>query len=98
MNDEPLFSFRGPWFSAREAAAYIPCKNVKAWYEWRRRHGIVPRANGSVAKADLDRALRVPGGRRGGGSTRNPNSIANLAKSPRRQAATTTDAAATTTL
>lgn len=54
----PEFTFRGPWFSAAEAAAYVPCKTVKAWYEWRRRHGIVPRANGSVAKADLDRVLR----------------------------------------
>lgn len=50
--------FAGPWFDAKTAAAYIPCKTVKAWYAWRRRHGIIARANGSVAKADLDRVLR----------------------------------------
>lgn len=52
------FAFTGPWFSAKEAAAYVPCKTVNAWYVWRNRHGIIPRANGSVAKADLDRELR----------------------------------------
>lgn len=52
--------FRRPWFDSKTAAAYVPCKNVKAWYQWRKRHGIVARANGSVAKADLDRALRLP--------------------------------------
>jgi len=62
MSDEkptaaPEWTFRGPWFTSREAAAYIPCKSLIAYYAWRRRHGIVPRANGSVAKADLDRAL-----------------------------------------
>lgn len=60
MNDQvqtPTFTFRGPWFSSREAAAYIPCRSLNAWYVWRSRHGIIPRANGSVAKADLDRVL-----------------------------------------
>lgn len=51
------FTFKGPWFSSREAAAYIPCKSVNAFYMWRRYHGVIPRANGSVAKADLDRVL-----------------------------------------
>jgi hypothetical protein len=51
------FTFRGPWFSAREAQLYVPCKSIKAWYEWRRKHGIIARSNGSVAKADLDREL-----------------------------------------
>jgi len=57
--------FAGPWFDAKTAAAYIPCKtkdgegiSVKAWHVWKRRHGIVARANGSVLKADLDRVLR----------------------------------------
>lgn len=54
---ENLFTFKGPWFSAKEAAAYVPCKTVKSWYAWRSRHGVIPRANGSVAKADLDRIL-----------------------------------------
>lgn len=49
--------FAGPWFDAKTAAAYVPCKTVKAWYVWRKRHGLIARANGSVAKADLDRVL-----------------------------------------
>jgi len=57
MSDILPFTFRGPWFSAKEAAAYVPCKTMAAWYVWRRRHGILARANGSVAKADLDRVL-----------------------------------------
>jgi len=70
--DDP---FRGPWFDAKTAAAYVCCKNVRAWYEWRKRHGIVQRANHSVAKADLDRALKfVKPTKRG----RHPNSVANL--------------------
>ncbi len=50
--------FRGPWFSTATAARYVCSKNPKAFREWRRRHGFIPRANGSVAKADLDRVLR----------------------------------------
>ncbi len=52
------FTFKGPWFTAKEARAYVCCKTMAAWYVWRNRHGIVPRSNGSVAKADLDRALK----------------------------------------
>lgn len=66
--------FAGPWFDARTAAAYIPCRTVKAWYAWRRRHGIIARANGSVAKADLDRVLRRRKPRR----VMHPASLANL--------------------
>lgn len=51
------FAFKGPWFTAREAAAYVRCKSVGAWYQWRKRHGIVRTTMGTVAKADLDRAL-----------------------------------------
>lgn len=68
--------FRGPWFDAKTAAAYVPCKTVKAWYAWRRRHGIIARANGSVSKADLDRVLRRRKPRR----TMHPASLANLQK------------------
>ena len=53
----PSFTFRGPWFSTAEAAAYVPCKTVNAFSAWRVRHGIISRSNGSVAKADLDRVL-----------------------------------------
>ncbi len=68
--------FAGPWFDATTAAAYVPCKTVKAWYAWRRRHGIIARNNGSVAKADLDRVLRRRKPRR----VMHPASLANLRK------------------
>lgn len=48
----------GVWLTSREAMAYVPCRSISAWYQWRRRHGIIPRRNGSVARADLDRALK----------------------------------------
>jgi hypothetical protein len=57
QSEAPLFTFRGPWFSAKEASLYVPCRSVKAFYMWRTRHGIIARNNGSVAKADLDREL-----------------------------------------
>ncbi len=72
--------FAGPWFDAKTAALYVPCKTVKAWYQWRDRHGIVKRANGSVAKADLDRALKLTRTPRRGGSVRHPHSLANLTR------------------
>jgi len=50
--------FAGPWFDSRTAQLYVCSKSLKAWYIWRKRHGIIARANGSVAKADLDRELR----------------------------------------
>ncbi len=68
--------FVGPWFDAKTAAAYIPCRTVKAWYAWRRRHGVIARNNGSVAKADLDRILRRRKPRR----VMHPASLANLQK------------------
>ncbi len=52
------FTFKGPWFSSKEARAYCCLKTMKSWYTWRHKHGIVPRRNGSVLKADLDRALK----------------------------------------
>ena len=66
--------FAGPWFDSKTAAAYVPCRTLKAWYAWRRRHGIIKRANGSVAKADLDRVLRRRKPRR----LMHPASLANL--------------------
>ncbi len=50
--------FAGPYFDAKTAAAYVPCRSVKAWYMWRNRHGIIARNNGTVSKADLDRELK----------------------------------------
>lgn len=57
---EGLDRFRGPWFSAKVAALYVCCANVRAFYQWRKRHGIIARSNGSVHKADLDRELKRP--------------------------------------
>lgn len=70
------FEFRGPWFCAAEAAAYVPNRSVKAFYMWRTRHGIIARSNGSVAKADLDRVLNRRKPRR----VVSPVSLANLRK------------------
>lgn len=74
--DQPReqFDFSGPWFNAKTAAAYVPCKTVKAFYMWRRRHGLIARSNGSVAKADLDRILNRRKPRR----VMHPHSLANL--------------------
>ncbi|HVQ15601.1 MAG TPA: hypothetical protein VMS40_18495 [Vicinamibacterales bacterium] len=76
--------FRGPWFDAKTAALYIPCKSVHAFYDWRKYHGIIARANGSVAKADLDKVLKRPQ-HANGGSRRNPASLANLDKGRNRK-------------
>lgn len=72
----PAFTFRGPWFSSREAAAYIPCKSLNAFYQWCHRWGVKRRANGSVHKADLDRVLNRRRARR----QMAPASLANLRK------------------
>ncbi len=65
------------WMTTRDAQAYIPCKTLKATYEWLRRHHIVRRSNGSIARTDLDRALNVKRRRRETRG-RHPNSRANL--------------------
>lgn len=85
------FTFAGPWFSSREAMAYIPCKSLNAFYQWCRAHGIVRRANGSIAKRDIDRELDPRNRRRG----RHPNSIANLRA---RHAQTVADSSARSTV
>lgn len=74
--EHPDDTFSKPWFDSRTAAAYVGNKSLKAWYSWRDRHGIVKRSNGTVAKRDIDRALRVPRKR----FTPHPRSLANLAK------------------
>lgn len=66
--------FAGPWFDAKTAQLYVPCKSIKSWHLWKRRHGIIARANGSVAKADLDRELRRRKPRR----QMHPASLSNL--------------------
>jgi hypothetical protein len=75
MSDE-VDRFRGPWFDSKTASEYVCCKNVRAFYSWAKRHHIIRRSNGSVAKADLDRALKAR--RRITRRGRHPNSLANL--------------------
>jgi hypothetical protein len=65
--------FAGPWFDSKTAAAYVCCKSIEGWYEWKKRHGIVSRSNHTVAKADLDRALKIKRIRR-----MHPESLKNL--------------------
>lgn len=77
MNDR----FAGPWFDSKTAAVYVCCKNVRAFYAWRKRHGIIARSNGSVCKADLDKALKIT---RPTSRGRSPASLANL-RAPRRE-------------
>ena len=54
----------GVWLKPVEAQAFIPCKSLKATYEWFRRHGIKRRSNGTVARRDLERELNRPRKRR----------------------------------
>ncbi len=70
------FDFRGIWLTSRQAQRFVGCRSLKSWYEWRRRHGILPRNNGTVWKSDLDRELRRRKPRR----VMHPNSLANLRK------------------
>jgi hypothetical protein len=51
---------RGPWLSYQDAAAYVQCPTMTAFYAWRRRHQIIPNRNGQIAKMDLDRVLNEP--------------------------------------
>jgi hypothetical protein len=48
------------WMTSQEATAYTLRKNVRAWYVWRKRHGIIPRNDGRVCKRDIDRAMARP--------------------------------------
>ena len=77
---DPDFDFRGAWLSSRQAQHYVTCKSLKSYYQWKTRHGIIARNNGSVAKADLDRELARRKPRR----VMHARSLANLG--PRRSA------------
>jgi hypothetical protein len=50
----------GIWLRSDQAQRYVGCRSIKGWYEWRKRHGIVARSNGTVSRLDLDQALRRP--------------------------------------
>lgn len=81
--DDPSDPFHGPWFDAKTAAAYTR-RTVRAWYQWRQRHGIVVLASGLVAKRDIDRALKTGRRKR---HRMAAASLANLALSSRRRKA-----------
>lgn len=65
----------GAWLSGVEAQRYLGLRSIKGWYAWRKRYAIVPRADGRVAKGDLDRVRRV---QRTTKRRMHPNSLANL--------------------
>lgn len=58
---------RGPqvglWLTATESARYTG-RTVKAFYEWRKRKGLVPVGDGRFSRRDLDLALAQPRKRR----------------------------------
>jgi len=56
---DQAFDFSRSWLDSKAAAAYVGNKSVKGFYDWCRRHFIVRRNNGTVARADLDRALKA---------------------------------------
>jgi hypothetical protein len=66
----------GVWLSMRDLMRFLPARSVDAARQWVRRHGVVRRGNGSVARRDVERALarqaRKP--RR----VMHPNSLKNL--------------------
>jgi hypothetical protein len=47
----------GLYLSTRDCQAFIPCKSLKATYQWLRSHGIPRRGNGSVDRRDIQREL-----------------------------------------
>lgn len=49
----------GVWLTAKQAALYVPCQSVKAFYMWRRRHGLVTARDGTVSRLDIDRIKRL---------------------------------------
>lgn len=66
----------GPWLTPREGQQYVGCRSIKSYWMWRQRHHIIARSNGTVARRDLDRALRVKRKRH----VPHPNSLLNLLK------------------
>jgi hypothetical protein len=56
MSDKPP----SPWLTAQEAADHVRSPNVKAFYMWRKRHGVVAGLYGHqlrFTRADLDKAM-----------------------------------------
>lgn len=51
---------RSVWLTAREAARYVGCRSVRAFYMWRNRKGLVSNGRGLYARRDLDKAMAIP--------------------------------------
>lgn len=68
----PLDALRQtPYLTFAQAAIYVGAKNVRAFYEWRKRHGIPVEGDGTIARFLLDRVKRQPRRRR----VMHPNSL-----------------------
>lgn len=67
------FDFSAPWLTNEAAAAYVGCKSVRAFYDWKRRHPSIVTNGRAVSRASLDRALKMKRIRR-----MSPESLANL--------------------
>lgn len=65
---------RSVWLTASEASRYVGCRTVRAFYDWRKRHGLIPNGRGQFARRDLDKARAVPRKRH----VMSPNSLINL--------------------
>ena len=63
----------GVWLTTREVMHFVPCASVHAARQWVRSHGLIRRANGTVARRDVEAVLARPS-RRG----RHPHTLANL--------------------
>ena len=74
------------WLTFAEARQRVGNRTMKGFYEWRKRHGVVPDSFGRVSRLDLERALavRVRHGRPAGPAKRmHANSLNNLTRKER---------------
>lgn len=74
MNLQPQSQSFAPYLSMADAAAYVGCKSVRAFYEWRKRHGVTRLGDGTIPRLELDRIKKRQPRRR----QVNPISLRNL--------------------
>lgn len=75
----PLDASRQPlYLTFAQAAVYVGAKNVRAFYEWRKRHGVTVEGDGTIARFLLDRVKR----RKRQARVMHPNSLAALRRGP----------------
>lgn len=82
---------RSVWLTASEASRYVGCRTVRAFYDWRKRHGLVPNGRGQFARRDLDKARAIPRKRH----VMSANSLSNLRRRHAKQDAPTSSVNAT---